>query len=92
MGAVIEVLQYILKPGMEITFYSVMENQSVPLHQQCGMRGLRFGNSLHDVDSYYLARTFQNMSDQLKHFYDDLRWKKGPQAAIIEMTNDSHCV
>jgi hypothetical protein len=93
MSAVIEVLQYTLKPGTGATFHTIMETQSVPFHQQAGVKVLRFGNSPHNTDCYYLVRSFQSVSEmdnQLKQFYDDQRWKKGPRAAIISMICESH--
>ncbi len=95
MTTTIEVLQYTLKPGTGAAFHDVMKNQSVPLHRQCGVNILRFGNSLHDPDQYYLVRSFQNVSkmeEQLTQFYADPRWREGPRSAIINMICDSHRV
>ncbi|QNK33233.1 NIPSNAP family protein [Serratia sp. JUb9] len=95
MATVIEVLQYTLKPGTGAAFHDIMENQSVPLHRQCGVNILRFGNSLHDPERYYLVRKFQSMSkmeEQLTQFYADLRWREGPRSVIINMIDDSHRV
>ncbi|WP_261168811.1 NIPSNAP family protein [Serratia ficaria] len=93
MSRVIEVLQYTLKPGSGAAFHDIMKNQSVPLHQKSGVNILRFGNSLHDPDSYYLVRSFLNSSEmesQLAQFYADACWREGPRGAIINMISESH--
>ncbi|AYU93360.1 MULTISPECIES: NIPSNAP family protein [Serratia] len=95
MSTVIEILQYTLKLGTGVAFHDVMKNQSVPLHRKSGVNILRFGNSLHDPERYYLVRSFMNISkmeEQLAHFYADPRWREGPRSAIINMISDSHRV
>lgn len=62
MTTAIELLQYTLKPGTGAAFHGIMKNQSVPLHRPCGVNIIRFGNSLHDPERYYLVRSFQNVS------------------------------
>jgi hypothetical protein len=91
----IEVLQYTLKPGTGAAFHTLMETQSIPLHQQCDVNVLKYGNSLHDTDKYYLVRSFRNISEmdkQLAHFYSNSRWKDGPRNAIVNLITDSHRV
>lgn len=88
MPNVIEVLQYTLKPGTGDAFHSIMKCQSVPLHTSCGINVLRFGNSLHDNDNYYLVREFENLAKMeavLAQFYADSRWREGPRSEIISM-------
>lgn len=95
MPNVIEVLQYTLNPGTGDAFHSVMKCQSVPLHTSCGINVLRFGNSLHDNDNYYLVREFENlakMEADLAQFYADSRWREGPRSEIISMIQESHRV
>lgn len=95
MKTVIEILQYTLKPGTGDAFHAVMKNQSIPLHNTCGLNVLRFGNSLDDNDKYYLIRTFQNesrMEAELAQFYADSRWREGPRSEIIGMISESHRV
>lgn len=95
MGTVAEMLQYALKPGTGAVFHSVMVNESIPLHRLFGIQVLAFGNSIHDADSYYLLRAFQDVSEmdhQLALFYSDPRWKDGPRNAIISMISESYRV
>ena len=95
MPNVIEVLQYTLKPGTGDAFHSIMKCQSVPLHTSCGINVLRFGNSLHDNDNYYLVREFENLAKMeavLAQFYADSRWREGPRSEIISMIQESHRV
>ncbi|HBK4690265.1 NIPSNAP family protein [Serratia marcescens] len=95
MTTVIEVLQYTLKPGTGAAFHDIMKEQSVPLHLKIGVKVLRFGNSLHDPDNYYLVRSFLNeseMESQLTQFYADARWREGPRSVIVNMISGSHRV
>jgi hypothetical protein len=95
MPIVIEVLQYTLKPGTGAAFHAIMKKESIPLHKSCGLKVLRFGNSLHDNDKYYLVRAFQDvthMEAELTQFYADSRWREGPRSDIINMICESHRV
>ncbi|HCI9594406.1 MULTISPECIES: NIPSNAP family protein [Klebsiella] len=95
MASVIEVLQYTLKPGTGEAFHAVMKEQSIPLHESCGLNVKRFGNSLDNKDKYYLVRAFSDISQmetELAQFYADVRWREGPRSKIINMIIESHRV
>lgn len=95
MPSVIEVLQYTLKPGTGEAFHAVMKDQSIPLHESCGLNVKKFGNSLDNNDKYYLVRAFSDISQmetELAQFYADVRWREGPRSEIINMIIESHRV
>lgn len=58
---IVEILQYTLKPGTGKEFHQVMVEISVPLHHEAGIDVVAFGCSLHDEDSYYLLRAFDDI-------------------------------
>lgn len=88
----VEILLYTLKPGTGQDFHKIMIEQSAPLHYASGMDIVVFGNSVHNEDSYYLIRSY----DDLEHlnvsqetFYHSDAWKNGPRAAIIDRIETS---
>ncbi|MBI6550590.1 NIPSNAP family protein [Xenorhabdus lircayensis] len=89
---IIEILQYELKTGTGEEFHRIMMSISVPLHRKNGIDVVSYGNSLHDLDSYYLIRAFDNfdeMHEILTEFYKSSDWIKGPRADIIERMDKS---
>lgn len=95
MPVVCEILQYTLKKGTGQQFHFVMQNESIPLHEECGLTVLAYGNSLDDPDKYFLIRKFPDtsiMEETLKTFYADRRWRNGPREAIVSMIEESHRV
>jgi hypothetical protein len=82
---IIEILQYTLKKGSGEEFHQIMREVSVPLHARNGIDVVAYGNSLHDADSYYLIRAFDNeeqMKSVLEDFYASAGWRS-PREAII---------
>ncbi|PQL05362.1 NIPSNAP family protein [Pantoea ananatis] len=95
MPVVCEILQYTLKKGTGQQFHSVMQNESIPLHEECGLTVLAYGSSLDNPDKYYLIRRFPDtraMDEALEAFYADGRWRNGPREAIVSMIEESHRV
>ncbi|SQI39629.1 Uncharacterised protein [Serratia plymuthica] len=69
-----------------------MTETSVPLHRKAGIDVVRFGNSLHDADSYFLIRAFdsvEHLENAQDEFYKSDAWRAGPRAAIIERIEQS---
>ncbi|WP_061720395.1 NIPSNAP family protein [Enterobacter ludwigii] len=88
----VELLQYILKPGTGREFHKIMVEISAPLHRGAGIDIIAFGNSIHDEDSYYLIRSFddiEHMKTSQDKFYMSDEWKNGPRQAIIERIQTS---
>lgn len=92
MMRTVELLQYILQPGIGQEFHEIMVGKSAPLHREAGIDIVAFGCSLHDEDSYYLLRAFANiehMKASQEAFYESEAWQKGPRTAIIERIKTS---
>ncbi|WP_067702100.1 NIPSNAP family protein [Erwinia sp. ErVv1] len=88
----VELLQYILQPGTGQEFHEIMAGKSAPLHREAGIDIVAFGCSLHDEDSYYLIRAFddiEHMKAAQEAFYGNEVWQKGPRTAIIERIKTS---
>ncbi|HAV2297894.1 TPA: NIPSNAP family protein [Citrobacter koseri] len=82
----VEILQYTLRKGSSAAFHAIMQEISVPLHQSHGIDVVSFGNSLHDLDCYYLIRAFdsaEKMAAVLDAFYASDDWRSGPREDII---------
>jgi len=88
----VELLQYILQPGTGQEFHEIMVGKSAPLHRGAGIDIVAFGCSLHDEDSYYLLRAYDNiehMNASQEAFYGSEAWQKGPGTALIERIKTS---
>lgn len=89
---IVELLQYILKPGTGKEFHKIMVGKSAPLHREAGIDIVAFGCSLHNEDSYYLILAFDNiehMRASQEAFYESEAWQMGPRTAIIERIRTS---
>ncbi|HBN2490998.1 NIPSNAP family protein [Klebsiella aerogenes] len=88
----VEILQYTLRKGSGAAFHAIMQEVSVPLHQSHGIDVVSFGNSLHDLDCYYLIRAFdsaESMTAVLDAFYASADWRSGPREEIIRSIETS---
>lgn len=86
MKKTVEILQYTLHKSTGAAFHAIMQEISVPLHKRHGIDVVSFGNSLHDLDCYYLIRAFEsadNMNTVLDSFYASADWRNGPRESII---------
>jgi hypothetical protein len=92
MKRVVEILTYVLKQNAGVDFHSIMQDVSVPLHLKNGIDVVAYGNSLHDVDCYYLIRAYESESDRQftqEKLYESVAWKQGPRVGIIERIEHS---
>lgn len=83
---IVEILQYTLKKGSGAAFHQIMKDVSVPLHTRHAIDVVRYGNSLHDADSYFLIRAFDSekqMETILDTFYSSDDWRAGPREDIV---------
>ncbi|WP_370554784.1 NIPSNAP family protein [Edwardsiella tarda] len=88
----VEILQYTLRKGSGAAFHAIIQEVSVPLHQSHGIDVVSFGNSLHDLDCYYLIRAFdsaESMTAVLDAFYASADWRSGPREEIIRSIETS---
>ena len=88
MRRLIEIRSYKLVPGSGARFHELVATRSLPLLQARNMEVVAFGQSLHDPDSYFLVRAY----DDLEHlrasqeaFYASDAWRKGPRQSIVEL-------
>ncbi|MCE0801184.1 NIPSNAP family protein [Buttiauxella sp. S04-F03] len=89
---IVEILQYTLKRGTGNAFHKIMVEQSTPLHRASGMDIVSFGNSIHDEDSYYLIRSFDDpahLKSSQDEFYRSDAWINGPRTEIIDRIETS---
>lgn len=92
MKRVVEILTYVLKQNTGVDFHKIMMDVSVPLHSESGMDVVAYGNSLHDVDCYYLIRAYDSESHRQlsqEKLYESAAWKQGPRVDIIERIEQS---
>lgn len=95
MQFIVEILTYRLKPGTGDSFFSIMRDSSVPLHQASGIDVVWYGPSMHDPDAYGLIRAFasmESMDSSLATFYSSDAWRLGPREAIITSIETSNRV
>jgi hypothetical protein len=88
MNRLVEIRSYKLKPGSGSRFHNLVSNQSIPLLDEWGMEVVAYGQSLHDPDSYYLIRAYNDLdhlNSSQEAFYSTDAWRKGPREAIIEL-------
>jgi hypothetical protein len=96
MKRLVEIRTYQLKPGSGARFHDLVSNQSVPLLHEWGMDVVAFGQSVHDPDSYFLMRAYNDLGhlqSSQDTFYSTDAWRKGPRESIIELIQfDSNAV
>jgi hypothetical protein len=86
VGRIIEIRSYRLKPGSALAFHHIMLTESVPLHKAFGIDLVAHGPSLHEPDTYFLIRAFDDLQDLIqsqKGFYASGAWRSGPREAIV---------
>jgi len=86
MVRTVEVLLYTLKAGEGQNFHRIMQKVSVPLHKSSGMDVIAYGNSLHDMDSYYLIRAYdspEHLKIMQEEFYNSDGWLNGPRKELV---------
>jgi hypothetical protein len=84
----VEILLYSLQPNTGVAFHQIMHEISVPLHLDCGMDVVRYGQSLHDPDNYYLIRAYdsaEHLEASQNAFYSSDAWRAGPRESIIAL-------
>ena len=82
----VEIRSYTLKPGMRAEFQRLFIEEAYPLLQRFHVDVVAYGPSLHDENSYYLMRRFDNLAhrDQSEEsFYGSDAWRKGPREAVL---------
>ena len=91
----IEILTLNLKPGTRDKFHQLLTTESIPLQKKWNINVVATGPSLHDENSYYVIRSFNNLEDRQKKeddFYGSDDWHKGPRTAILSMIDHSETI
>ena len=94
MNRLIEIRILSLKPNMRAEFHRLYIEQAFPLLKRWNFDVVAHGPSLHDENTYYVIRCYDNLAqrEQMEDAYyasDD--WRKGPREtmlALIENYND----
>lgn len=85
-GVVLEIRSYNLKSGARDDFHRRFERDSLPLLRRRQVDVVAYGPSQHDRDSYYLMRTFPDLTARERTegaFYSSPEWLSGPRAAVL---------
>ena len=85
---VLEIRSYNLKPGTRNQFHQLFLEQALPLLKKWNIEVVTYGASIHDSDSYFLVRSYNDLQD-MQHsedaFYGSNDWKKGPREPILAL-------
>lgn len=96
MRKIIEIRSYQLKPGSALDFHHIMLTESAPLHKAFGIEIVAHGPSLHQPDTYFLIRAFDDLHDldqSQKDFYASDAWRNGPRESIVSaIASDANVV
>ena len=88
MNHVLEIRSYQLKPGSREEFQRLFLEEAFPMLQRWSVDVVAYGPSLHDQDSYYLMRRYNNLAHREESedaFYGSDEWRQGPREAIIAL-------
>jgi NIPSNAP len=83
---VVEIRAYNLAPGTRDAFHRAVGDKAMPMLARWGMDVVAYGPSPHDVDSYYLIRSFSSlaaMQEEEDAFYGSDEWRSGPRETIV---------
>jgi hypothetical protein len=83
---VLEIRVYTLKKGAREDFHELFVRDSLPMLRRRGIDVVAYGPSLHDTDSYYLARSFASLDERTRSedaFYSSKEWISGPRDAVL---------
>lgn len=87
-NTMIEIRSYNLKHGTRSQFNKLVMEEGLPMLKRWNIDVVAYGPSQHDEDSYFLARSFQNVEERQKAedaFYGSKEWKNGPRDAVLSL-------
>ena len=85
-GKVVEIRSYNLKPGTRDRFHRLFLAEALPMLKRWKVDVVGYGPSLHDQDSYFLMRAFDDVEVRQKSedaFYASEEWVKGPRERVL---------
>jgi hypothetical protein len=85
---IIEIRSLNLKPGSREEFHRLYIEKALPLLKRWDFDVVAHGPSLHDENTYYVARLYDSLAqrEQMEDAYyasDD--WRKGPREAMLAL-------
>jgi ketosteroid isomerase-like protein len=83
---VVEIRAYNLKPGTRERFHQRFVDEALPMLERWKVDVVAYGPSLHDADSYFLARSFPGLEERERSedaFYGSDEWRQGPREAVL---------
>jgi NIPSNAP protein len=86
MNQLVEIRSYNLKPGRRDEFHRLFLEEALPMLKRWSVDVVTYGPSLHDENSYYLIRRFDNLAQREESedtFYGSDEWRQGPREAIL---------
>lgn len=82
----IEIRSYNLKPGSRSQFQKLFVDEALPLLTKWKVEVVAYGSSLHDENSFFLARAYSNLNHRQQSqdaFYGSKDWVEGPREATL---------
>lgn len=90
-GDLIEIRSYNLKPGSRAQFQKLFVEQALPLLMKWKTDVVAYGPSLHDENSFFLARAYSNLNHRQQSqdaFYGSEEWVLGPREAVLALVEN----
>lgn len=84
----IEIRTLTLKPNTRDEFHRLFTDRSLPLLKQWNFEVVTHGPSLHDENTYFVIRRFENLvqREQMEDaFYSSDDWRLGPREAMLAL-------
>jgi len=91
MKKVVEIRSYTLKPGVRATFHKLVVEKAAPMLKRWSIEVVALGPSLHDADSYFLIRAYNDLNHRQQSedaFYASEEWRKGPREEILSLIKE----
>jgi hypothetical protein len=91
MEEVVEIRSYNLKAGTRQQFQTILLEQALPLLSKWKMEVVAYGPSLHDENSFFLARAYSNLNHRQQSqdaFYRSVDWVDGPREAALALVDN----
>lgn len=85
---IIEMRTYKTRPGMRARFLEVFRAQSIPAHQEIGMKILGPFLSIEDPDTFFFMRGFPDLASRepmKAKFYEGELWKLELEGVLMPM-------
>jgi hypothetical protein len=85
---IIEIRSLNLKPGSREEFHRLYVEKALPLLKRWDFDVVAHGPSLHDENTYYVIRRYDNLAQrgQMEDaYYASDNWRKGPREAMLAL-------